>query len=380
MGEIQIADFERLEEHLQMILKNPDTCLDEKLIDEVRLQLTGMSLYTNSGAPGLEFYGGMLIAAEGDMPIVIPRLLPLLTKILPSYPKNPGILSELTEKLLRSLEFTQVLAVAPEESLLLALQSPFSAAILLGISIISKASLAPSHTAILSNMKPLVHTFIQVWLSSPDVAVGEAATQTLGDLLEMDCDCRKTLSPCLMSRVKDLNIGSNLPLGQGLLWRRIFQDQDIYKLLFSLCDLSSCEKDEFRLDRRQISIAQGRLLQLLPRLATLNFQIISQSQFPMIEKIHIGRPSGILYFAATKMIDKEDLLINMILITFFGHLLSVISKETLSSSNFAFLNTIVNEVASENITLKQSIEATVENPETTPELQELLSRLINIQR
>ncbi|RKF59424.1 hypothetical protein OnM2_060050 [Erysiphe neolycopersici] len=352
MGEIQIAGFKRLEEHLQLILRNPDTCLDEKLIDEVQLQLT-----------------------EGDMPLLIPRLLPLLTKILPSYPKNPGILSELSEKLLRSLEFTQLLTVASEESLLLALQSPFPAANLLGINIISKASWAPSHTAILSNMKPLVQKLIQVWLSSPDVAVGEAATQTLGDLLEMDCNCRKVLSSSLISRVRGLNIGSDIPLGQGLLWRRIFQDHDIYKLLFSLCDLSSHGKEESHIDVRQISIAQGRLLRLLPRLATLNFHTITQSQFPIIEQTYIGRPSGILYFAATKMIDKKDVLMNMILITFFGDLLSLMSKETLTSSNFAVLNKLVNEVVSQDVSLKQSIEATVVNPETSPELQELLSRL-----
>lgn len=309
------------------------------------------------------------------MPLVMPRLLPLLTKLLPSYPKNPGILSELSEKLLRSLEFTQVLAVAPEESLLLALQSPFPAANLLGINIISKASWAPSHTAILSNMKPLVHALIRVWLGSPDVTVGEAATQTLGDLLEMDCDCRKGLSSSLITRVKDLTIGPDIPLGQGLLWRRIFQDQDIYKLLFSLCYLSSDENEESPLDRRQKSLAQGRLLRLLPRLATLNFQIITQSQFPMIEQTYIGQPSGILYFAATTMIDKKDLLMNMILITFFGELLSLLSKETLSSSNFTVLHSLVKELVSKDVSLKQSIDATMENPETAPELQELLSRL-----
>ncbi|KAI6247610.1 hypothetical protein HI914_04128 [Erysiphe necator] len=352
MDEIPIAGFKRLQDQLLLSLKDPETCLDEKLIDEVQVQLT-----------------------EEIIPIARPRLLPLLTKILPSYPKNPKLLSELSQKLLRSVGFRQVLDFASEENLVLALKSPFPAANLLGIDIVSKASWAPSHTTILSNMKPLILAFIQTWLCSPDVAVGEAATQTLGDLLEMDCDCRKALSSSTSSRVKNLNVSSEIPLGQGLLWRRIFQDQDIYNQLFSLCDLNAAGKEDCCMERRQISIAQGRLLQLLPRLATFNFQIISQSQFPMVEETYIGQPSGILFYAATKMINKNDLLMHMILITFFGDLLSMLSKETISPSDFNYLSTLVNQVAHEDISLKESIEESVRNPETAPELLELLSRL-----
>lgn len=41
MDEIPIAGFKRLQDQLLLSLKDPETCLDEKLIDEVQVQLTG---------------------------------------------------------------------------------------------------------------------------------------------------------------------------------------------------------------------------------------------------------------------------------------------------------------------------------------------------
>ncbi|TQS36736.1 hypothetical protein Golomagni_02804 [Golovinomyces magnicellulatus] len=348
-----ITGLERLEDHLTAILKDSETYLDENLIDKVQLQLT----------------------AGEVLPIVAPKLLPLLTKILPSYPHNPKYLIELSTKLLRPIKFMEILNFVSVEDLLTALESPFPSAVLLGISVISKASWAPSHTAILSTLKPIVHAFIRTWLSSPDVEVGEAATRTLGDLLEMDCECRKELSPDLLSRIGNPYTSIDVPSGQGLLWRRIFQDQDIYILLYSLCTLNIEEPEKDHQDKRQKSLAQGRLLRLLPRLATLNFQIITCSQCPAVEQSRGIRPEGILSFAATEMVNKKDLLMHITLIIFFGELLSLMSKLTLSPSTLNFLGALVERVASEDISLKESLKATTSASETSPELLDLLSKL-----
>lgn len=42
-GSIPITDLDELETHLQELLQSPDTVLDEDIIDNVGLQLTGMS-------------------------------------------------------------------------------------------------------------------------------------------------------------------------------------------------------------------------------------------------------------------------------------------------------------------------------------------------
>lgn len=317
----------------------------------------------------------ILMPTEENIPLATDKLLPLLSKILPSYTQNPEPLADLSIKILRPMDFTQTLTIVSDENLILALQSPLLSAKLLGINILSKASSSPSHTAALSALKSVVAALIRTWLSSPEVEVGEAATRVLGDLLEVDCECRKSFSSGLISRIKDLNLELEIPSGQGLLWRRIFHDQDIYKLLFSLTGECTSDSEECRLDKRQRTLAQGRLLRLLPRLSVLNFQMITQSHFPLIEQLYGNDASGLLPFAMINMVDKKDLLMHITLIIFFGELLSLMSRTTLSPSALALLSSHIKKAASNDFSLKDSLETTASDPRTPPELLDLLSRL-----
>jgi len=131
-------------------------------------------------------------------------------------------------------------------------------------------------------MKPLVRSFIEAWLSTPEVEVGEKATKALADLLEVDCDRRSSAS--LNTKMSGLQIASNMPPGQGLLWRRIFHDREIYESIFSMC--SSDVEGTIELDERQKSLAQARLLRILPRLAVLDFNSITHTHFPDIERAY----------------------------------------------------------------------------------------------
>jgi hypothetical protein len=304
---------------------------------------------------------------------LIPRLLPPITQILTSYQKDPTILASLAVKLLQPIPFTQILTLASEESLIQALLSPAPSANILAIAVIEKASRSPSDSAILSVMKGVVESFLRTWLSTPYVEVGEKATKALGDLLEVDCD-RRSIS----TRMNGMDLAPRNPPGQGLLWRRIFQDREIYELIFSLCSFETTGTGAGRLDERQKSLAQARLLRLLPRLAALDFYTISHTKFPDIES-HYGvqqGAQGILWFAAADMVNKEDdMLMHITVIDFFAEFLEVMSTTEITQPAMDYLAALLKKVTQTDQTMYKSLESIAVNPETSPELIDLLVRL-----
>jgi hypothetical protein len=221
-------------------------------------------------------------------------------------------------------------------------------------------------------MKTVVEAFMRIWLSTPDVEVGEKATKALGDLLDVDCDRRS-----IVKRLNGMEITSHRQAGQGLLWRRIFQDIDIYELIFDLCSPKTIGTGEGQLDERQKSLAQARLLRLLPRLASLDFRIISHSNFPSIDrKYGLGAEQGILWFSAIHMVNKEeDMLMHITLIDFFAEFLEVLSTTEISPLMMEYLAKLLKKVTETDQTLYKSLESIAVNPESAPELVDLLVRL-----
>ncbi|KUJ14508.1 uncharacterized protein LY89DRAFT_589726 [Mollisia scopiformis] len=356
MEEIPITGLEELEKHLDILLEAPDTPLDAKLFDEVELQLN-----------------------DPNIPPLIPRLLPKLTQILLTYTEDPTLLASLSTKLLRPIKFTQALTLASEDALISALRSPAPAAAILAITVIEKATRSPGDTAILSIMKGVVESFLRTWLSTPHVGVGEKATKTLGDLLEVDCDRRNSAD--IDTKMSGLQIASGMPPGQGLLWRRIFQDRGIYDLIFSLCSFTTMGSGEGQLDERQKSLAQARLLRVLPRLAVLDFQTITRSHFPDIEARYGIREQGLLYFACAEMVDKEeDLLMHITLIDFFVEFLDMMSNTAITKTTMDYLAVLMKKVAGSDSTLYKSLESLALSPDTSPELVDLLVKLNEYER
>jgi hypothetical protein len=312
---------------------------------------------------------------EHNTPPLIPRLLPKLTEILSNYPRDPAIIVSLAIKLLRPLRFNDVLTLASEESLIRALESPAPSANILAMTVIEKASKAPSDTAILSIMKGVVAAFLRAWLSSPSVEVGEKATKALGDLLEVDCDRASAAS--LNNRMNGLEISTQKQPGQGLLWRRIFYDKDIYGLLYNLCVLQNTGTGDGQLDERQKSLAQARMLRVLPRLAALDFAAVSRSDFADIGTgygLEHGE-LGLLYFASKQMISKEDMLMHITLIDFFAEFLDMLSMTQVSGSTMEYLIKLMQTVTADDIAMYKSLESLAMSPNSSPELVELLVKL-----
>ncbi|EKD16789.1 uncharacterized protein L3040_006290 [Drepanopeziza brunnea f. sp. 'multigermtubi'] len=354
MNHVPVAGLEELERHLRHVVDVPETPLDAKLFDEVELQLT-----------------------DTNIPPLIPRLLPNLTRILLTYEQDPTILASLSIKLIRPIQFTQVLTLASEDALIQALRSPAPSANLLAIIILEKATRSPGDTAILSIMRGVVESFLRTWLSTPDVGVGEKATMVLGDLLEVDCDRRSSAS--ITTKMGGLQLAAGMAPGQGLLWRRVFQDREIYDAIFSLCSSTTIGTGEGQLDERQKSLAQARLLRILPRLATLDFQTITHTKFPDIEKkYNVGQP-GILYFATVDMVNKEqDMLMHITLLDLFAEFLEMMSITELTKPTMDYLAALVKKVATSDPVMYKHLEAIAMSPETaenSPELADLLLKL-----
>ena len=78
---------------------------------------------------------------------------------------------------------------------------------------------------------------------------------------------------------------------------------------------------------RSVTISQGRLLRMLPRLAALNVRALNQTAFPDLFPIPEAAAQttghGLLQWAAFGMVDKSDVLMHLTLVDFFETFISV---------------------------------------------------------
>ncbi|KAI1637819.1 hypothetical protein F4809DRAFT_640110 [Biscogniauxia mediterranea] len=350
---IPVTGVDELEKHLDELIVDPTLKPAVKLFDHVELQLTDVNI-----------------------PPLIPRLLPKITDILKQYQQDPAILCSLAIKLLGPLNFTQILSLASEEAIIQAMRSPAPSANILAITVLEKASRSPSDAAILAMMNNVVTGFLTQWLSAPQVEVGEKASRVLGDLLDVDCDTRP---PDGLS-VNGMEVAVRKPPGQGLMWRRIFHDRDIYGLLLSLCSRGPHQNTDSGLSAQQLSLAQGRLLRVLPRLAALNFAAVTRTEFPELNRryANFDGNGGLLHFAALHMIDREDTLMHLSLIDFFEALLSIQRITPFSTYKMDTLKKLVADATEQDDTLKAAILSLHERtiPEEAEELRQFVKGLM----
>ncbi|KAI0173185.1 hypothetical protein GGR52DRAFT_375962 [Hypoxylon sp. FL1284] len=345
---IPVSGVDELDKHLDDLLADPSLPPVLKLFDDVELQLTDAN----------------------TLPLV-PRLLPKITEILKQYQQDPAILCSLAIKLLGPVSFTQVLSLASEESLIQALRSPAPSANLLAMAVLEKAAGSPGDAAILAMMSAIVTGFLAQWLGAPQVEVGEKGSRVLGDLLDVDCNTR----PPHGLAVNGTEIAVRKPAGQGLVWRRVFHDRDVYAGILSLCGGAG------PLSTQQRSLAQGRLLRVLPRLAALNFRAVTWTEFPDLNERHGGfsGSGGLLHFAALHMIDKDDMLMHLSLIDFFETLLSIQRITPFSTYKLDTLKALVKEATSQDEELRAALlnlhERTV--PEEAEDLQRFIQEVMD---
>ncbi len=344
-----VAGLDALDRHLDALLALPPTAptaapaadadavrLDPALFDAVELQLTD----ANSAA-------------------LAPRLLPKAVALLQhpaaiaSAPRGngPAVVCALAGRLLGPVPFDAALGLASEDVLVAALSADAAAATsVLAMDVVHKAAAltvkplprrsaqAAANLARLAGMGALLEALVVRWLAAPAVEVGERGSRVLGDLLDMDCPLPVPAPPAQLQQPGRHVNGSlsgivstappppvlttlrNAP-GRGVLWRRFLADGRAASLVAAAV-VPVCRGTHPAVagNAHQQTIAQGRLLRLLPRLAALHLAAVASPA----SAGGGSRTDSLLHFAALHMVDTSDVLMHRSLVDFFEALVSVL--------------------------------------------------------
>lgn len=281
------SSYAAVKSNLDAILADPSTAFDEAAIEKLKLEITEQ---TDLGIPA--------------------SILAQISQVLPVLQYDPTPLTTLGIRATAFLKFSDLQAVDPPLNLLAGIRAPSPPINLLTLSLLSKANRVPSDAAIIAGDSDLVATLVELWLSTSTTEVAQAAVDVLWSLLEVDHVETETV------------VGSpqNIAAGQGLLWRRVFTDKNVYGLLFSICSLANSGATP-QLSKRERTVAQGRLLDFIVNAGTLRWDCITESQVPEIEAEY--RSNSLLEFAACLMVDTSDVLMHMTLLNFFRELVLI---------------------------------------------------------
>ncbi len=314
-----------------------------------------------------------LFKAYNSEPL-IPLLLSPLTHVLTTTPHDPAPPATLLAKLLQPMKLVDILQVASEATLTLALESPSPAVNLLALDIISKAK-SPSDVAIISLMPSLVLQLISCWLSAPSVDVGYKATEMLADLLEMDSPNREPGELNAEMNGASLQLRA-APQGQGLLWRRIFTDQEIYARMFDLCGGIGVQGSA--LDERQRTLAQARVMRILPRLAHRDMDALCVRLAPRGDSGVEHGEKGLLWWVSTNMVNREDVLMRVTHLDYFNELIHALGQREVygyTSPQLEFFKDVMNEMAEKDAAIAEVAARVMEHEDTDDKLRELLSQV-----
>ncbi|QDS75216.1 hypothetical protein FKW77_000198 [Venturia effusa] len=290
----------------------------EPLLDTLRAHLHAVR-----HEPSTPFDETLLDTAGYVLPPVLsrPQLQALVLQIyhsLPTLHQNPDPAVRLLTKLLDPIPLPAILDLEPPIDLVQGLDvaaAPFN---LLTLSLLDKADLA-SARRLASVYQPLFVALVTLWLSTETEGVADKASKVLLKLLEMDMP------------------GPDTVAWDGLVWKRIFRDKDVYKQIFAI---TSLDLGKSSLSKNRTTIAQARLMDWLPVVGAMDWAAISQSYHPEIEDSY-GLPSGkqsLLDWTATFMVDyRGDLLMHRNLVRFYSHLLTTVSATVSRASALMFL-------------------------------------------
>ncbi|KAK2742347.1 hypothetical protein FQN57_005435 [Myotisia sp. PD_48] len=282
-----LPSFKQVTDHLDQVLADPSVPLDALLLRKLGLEAVDQT----------------------DHQLFI-ALITQISRVLPVLQEDPSPLTALAGKISTFLGFEELQSIDPAIDLLAGIKAPNHPINLLTLLLIGKASESPSYVAVIAESLDLVTSIVELWLSTDSTEVAQAAGDVLCSLLECDRDG-------LTSGHESLDKPSSC---QGIMWRRVFKDKSIYSLLFSLSSLDGAGVPG-RPTARQISVAQGRLLDFVSKIASIDWEAVTTSHIPEVEGSF--KSSSLLNFAALHMVDTEDLLLHMTLLHFYCQMLQI---------------------------------------------------------
>jgi DNA mismatch repair protein HSM3, N terminal domain len=199
------------------------------------------------------------------------------------------------------------------------LSSPSPSVQNLALSYLRKAAESPSGAAFVASDDALVKALIKVFLTSKSTEIG--GTKALGAFLAL----LSVDNPDHVTTVSsDGSIGQTN--GQGLLWRRVFHDEEVYGLFFRFTTVDEA-RHEFTM--LQITTAQARLLDFVSEVAKISWDAIHDSTKPDPQTSSRARPGAcgrersLLRYGALNMVDRTDPLMKNILLNFLSKILEL---------------------------------------------------------
>jgi hypothetical protein len=254
-------------------------------------------------------------------------LVQQLSALLRDIQQNPTPAVNLLIRLLSPFAFSDVLAFDPPVNFAAGLDVGFDAPEgmmlpfnRLMLALLEKATASSSDAATVAAKPEVVQALVKLWLCSADTGVSTTASKLLIDLLRVDHEVFEHPAQQVPSG------------GQGLMWKRIFGDRNVYGTFFEAC---SFKTQVLKLSKNQRTLAQARLLEWLPTVTRMDWGTVSRSHHTDIESASgLTDGEGLLDFAALHMVDfADDVLMYRCLIDFFADLLDVmLEKETPATS------------------------------------------------
>jgi hypothetical protein len=281
------STFDAVKLHLAQVQDDPTTALDIPLIDKLKLQLV-----------------------ESTDRVVPATILSQISALLPILQEDPTPITTLGIQATAYFSFVDLQSVDPPINLIAGFKAPSPPINLLALSLLAKAGQHSSEAAIVAGDSDLVASLVELWLATSSTEVAQAALDTIWALLKVDVGHH-------LEAEEYVHTGDTSHGGQGLMWRRLFTDQKVYGLLFGLCSLQTNAPGG--LSKRERTIAQGRLMALLVKVAKIRWDIISTAQIPEIEAKY--QSSSLLHFATCQMVEVSDVLMHMTLLNFLRDLL-----------------------------------------------------------
>ena len=277
---------QRLLDHLNQVLEDPNTILDVKLFEETKLFST-RNLRKDERKPLIQKLTGVLAVLQQDPSPVLGLLVPLL---------DVFTFTELLELSHQELPLTDGLAVGEH-------MGGYNDLVL---TVLEKATGNPADAARVATMLDVMNALVRLWLCTTLVRTAVRAQKLLLDLLRVDQEVQT-------------HTGAHVPSGgQGLVWKRIFGDRNIYATLFDACSFKG--PLTISMSKQQKTLAQARLMDWLPVVASMDWSAVSRSHHADVEDAYDAR--NLLHFAAIRMVDCDaDVLMGRCVIDFYSDLL-----------------------------------------------------------
>jgi hypothetical protein len=287
------SSYPDVKSHLDQVTVDPSTPLQVPALEKLQVELTASTDRTIPAA-----------------------LLSQIALVLPVLQEDPTPVTDLAIKSSQYLSFTDVCSLEPPVNFIGGIKAPSPPINLLVLSLVRKAGESSSDAAVVAGNPELVVSLVELWLSTDNTTVAQAAFDVILSLLEAD----HAKQPRNGNRTNGGQSGDDDSGGQGLMWRRIFGDKNVYGLLFSLCSLSNVGQPG-QLTKREKTISQGRLMDMLAKVGSLDWPVIVESHFVDIESLYSCH--NLLDFAVSKMVDTDDVLMHMTLINFFRDIIRI---------------------------------------------------------